>query len=188
MQICSKCLKPKEDNNFSWCNSCRTKNNAEYGRTKNGLVGRIYSDQRGSSKTRGHRPPEYTKLALKQWLFSQTLFHELHEEWKQSGYKKRLVPSVDRKEDSIHYCMNNIQLMTWGENYDKGTLAKSKAVEVIGRDGISLGIFVSISEASRELDLDRATLGYLLKKGTKGRRGKHLGITVIPYTTKEEEN
>ena len=130
MKKCPICLETKDLSKYgvrkergnapkSLCRECETKAVAKYQRTKKGVIGTIYNRQTRSSKSRGHRPPEYTKKEFKEWIVSQTLFHELYDEWKQSGYLKRLKPSVDRKCDDIHYCMNNIQLMTWEENNAK---------------------------------------------------------------------
>ena len=105
-------------------------NKLAWNRTKKGLCFNIYNDQKANSKTRRHRPPEYSRDELKEWLMSQTLFHELHNEWEQSGYKRGLRPSVDRKHDDIHYCFNNIQLMTLRENETKFFISMVKC-EVI---------------------------------------------------------
>jgi len=135
MKQCTKCKitknlsefskdKSRSDGYFPHCKACM----AAYKRSKEGVISTIYSGQRSRSKLRGHRPPEYTKQELQDWLFSQTLFHELYDEWVQSGYKKRLKPSVDRKYDDVHYCMRNIQLMTWGENRDKSAKDISRGI------------------------------------------------------------
>ncbi len=151
--ICSSCGGDKKDDNDSYCPSCRL----ESRRTKSGIVTSIYGSQRSNSRRRGHRMPEYTKQELQDWLFSQTLFHELFDEWTQSGHKSRLRPSVDRKLDDIHYCMRNIQLMTWGENNTKvkdkryKAIKKGKPIEVF-KYGKSVGRFVSIMQANRELN------------------------------------
>ncbi len=95
------------------------KRRIKFNRSKKGVASVIYNGQRTSSKRRGHRQPEYNQIELEEWLYSQTLFHELYSEWVLSGYEKYLKPSVDRKFDDVHYCMSNIQLMTWGENNTK---------------------------------------------------------------------
>ena len=144
------------------CRKCEKLRRTAYHRTKKGLVNRIYSSQKGNSKQRGHRPPEYTKQELKEWLFSQTLFHELFLEWKQSGYLKRLTPSVDRKHDYIHYCMKNVQLMSWGENNAKGHADHKsgkiqydqKPVLQYTKDGELVAEYRSRSEASRQTEVN----------------------------------
>ncbi len=123
MKKCKKCGETKESSDFRpqrrQCKGCDKDQAQAFKKTKVGLICTIYTHQKEHSKHRGHRPPEYTKESLIEWALSQTLFHELHEEWVQSGFKKRLRPSVDRKYNDIHYCMNNIQLMTFKENQDK---------------------------------------------------------------------
>ena len=133
--------------------------NIIYSRTKKGVITQIYGSRKSHSKLRGHRQPEYTKKELSEWLFSQELFHKLHNEWKMSGYKKELKPSVDRKYNNIHYCMNNIQLMTWKENKLKGhtdsktnklsTGNKKRAVSQFNKEGVWLQDFISTREAGR---------------------------------------
>ncbi|RLG69216.1 MAG: hypothetical protein DRO11_08080 [Methanobacteriota archaeon] len=150
--VCTKCKVDKAITEFyrsnkktnglmSECKKCNGITHKLKEQTKEGLVTRMYNGQKDTSKSRGHRPPEYSKQELQEWLFSQVAFHELYDEWKQSKFKKALRPSVDRKEDSIHYCMSNIQLMTWHDNLEKAHRSKDKAViqidiesgEVIGR-------------------------------------------------------
>ena len=138
MKKCSRCKKTKQisefqyrkeatDNLQSQCRVCRYEVTTNWKRSKNGVVAVIYSNQITHSKSRGHRKPEYTKTELGEWLFSQQKFHELYSEWVNSGHKKRLSPSVDRKHDDIHYCMSNVQLMSWEDNNKKinvGTFRK----------------------------------------------------------------
>ncbi len=130
----------------------------KYRLSKKGVVGDIYSGQKATSISRGHRPPEYTKKELSEWLFSQELFHVLYSEWVNSGYDRHVKPSVDRKYDDIHYCFNNIQLMTWKENNLKahndvmcGNTAKSNSKKVIQiiLDGKFTTVHNSIAQASR---------------------------------------
>ena len=90
-----------------------------YKRTIDGLISRIYYSQKGSSKRREHNPPTYSKEQLHVWMTSQVNFNNLYINWVASGYKKDLVPSVDRLDDYKGYSFDNIQLMTWRENLDK---------------------------------------------------------------------
>ncbi len=109
------------------CKICEHKAVVKYQRSKKGVANVIYNSQRLHSKKRGHRLPEYTKQELKEWLYSQKLFHELYLEWVNSGHKRRLKPSVDRKHDDVHYCMSNIVLITWEENNSKTNTGTYKA-------------------------------------------------------------
>jgi len=130
MKICTKCLIKKELNNFhkqkssiDWlqfkCKFCSNKRNKEYKRTIPWLVTKIYSQQRASSKIRNHKMPTYTKDELKNWVLWQDIFEELYNNWVESWYKKDLIPSVDRLDDYKWYSLDNIQLITFKENYKK---------------------------------------------------------------------
>ena len=131
MKECSKCKKLKNLNNFSkqgsksdglssWCRECVLDGMSIYLRTKKGLVKKIISSQKQSSKMRGHNPPAYSRQELKDWLYSQKLFHELYDKYKQNGYKRLLVPSIDRIDDYKPYTMDNITLTTWNKNKNRG--------------------------------------------------------------------
>ena len=160
--------KSKKDGLSSRCKKCIEKYNLYYRRTKDGVVSEIYGGQKKHSKDRGHRPPGYTKEELKDWIYSQAIFHELYSEWVNSDFKKRLKPSVDRKDDYIHYCFTNIQLLSWGENESKGhsdrksgkNNKQNSSVKQFTKDGEFIAIYHSMSEASRqaEVNLSRISL------------------------------
>ena len=163
----------KKDGFQHRCKDCSDEATIASRRTKKGLVSRIYADQKNNSKRRGHRLPEYTKNELQDWLFSQTLFHELYDEWVRSGYKKRLTPSVDRKYDDIHYCMRNIQLMTWGDNRDKqsadfrtgklNTAIPNRQVIKYTKNGEFLYEYHSAREASRSTGISSSNIALVCK-------------------------
>ena len=131
----------------------------KYSKKKIGVVSAIYGKQREKSKKRGHIPPQYTNKELTEWLFSQELFHVLYNNWVVSGYKKHLKPSIDRKNNDIHYCFENIQLMTWGENDNKERIAKRKRVIQINIDGSFVAEYESISEASMQTKICLGNIG-----------------------------
>ena len=102
--------------------------------------------------------PEYTKAELTEWLFSQELFHKLFQEWKISNFKKELIPSVDRIDNSKGYSFGNIQLMTWNENNYKAhadrksgqLITTHKTVLQFTKDGKFVAKYISIHQAGRE--------------------------------------
>jgi hypothetical protein len=169
MKKCTKCGEVKELSEFNRdkyrldgrtpdCRICRRRIQAEYYHTKDGLVTRIYSDERAISKKRKDPPPSYTKEQLKKWLFSQPLFHLIFKQWKDSGFYRYAVPSVDRINDMLPYSMSNIQLMRWKENEDKGNIdvrngKNTKGLVAVVGIHIETGIteeFYSVSEAHRK--------------------------------------
>jgi hypothetical protein len=141
------------------CKKCASIKDAKYSKTKIGLITRMYNDQKACSKRREYPVPTYSKNELKEWLFSQKLFHELFDNWKKGGYEKNLTPSCDRKDDYKSYTFDNIQLMTWGENEDKGNKdrknginnKKSKAVLQFDINGGFIKEYYSIAEAGRRI-------------------------------------
>jgi len=128
---CSSCkqLKPltdfhndndRRDGKTNWCKLCNKKRYLKYCRTKKGLINQIYNNQIGTSKKRNHYPPDYTQEMLKEWIISQSNFDQLYKDWVASDYDTSLRPSPDQLDDSEPYTFDNLQLMTWGENKQKG--------------------------------------------------------------------
>lgn len=148
------------------CKNCRNESVREYQKTKNGLITEIYSHQKLSSKQRNHLMPTYTKLELKVWCFAQKLFHELYDNWKSSNYQNDLIPSVDRLNDYSGYSLDNIQLMTWRENEQKGhndmkngiNNKNSKSVLQYDLKENFIKEFYSVSEAGRQVGIYKTSI------------------------------
>ena len=132
-----------------------------YYKTKNGLFLKIHNHQLEKSKQRGHNLPSYTRQELKDWLFCQIKFHKLYNNWVNSGYKKDLVPSIDRLDDYKGYSFGNIQLTTWVENNKKGQADRkngvnnkvNRAVEQYDLEGKYITEYHSLMEASRQTNI-----------------------------------
>lgn len=120
-------------------------------RTRNGIVNTIYQTQKRNSKKRDHSLPDYSLFELRKWIFSQPNFEKLYSDWVDSNYDKYMKPSIDRIDDYIGYSFENIRLVTWRENDEKGSrdiingVNKKKFKRVI-MDGERM--FESIKEAS----------------------------------------
>jgi hypothetical protein len=150
--------KHNKDGLKSECAKCHNMQNLQYYHTKDGLITRIYSNQKRNCKHRGYDMPSYSKEELKDWLFSQKLFHELFDAWRLSGFDRMLAPSVDRKNDYISYNLSNIQLMTWAENNEKAISDRlnginnkaSKIVLQYDLKGNFIKKYYSIAQAGRE--------------------------------------
>lgn len=80
----------------------------EWYRTKKGLISTVYSAQKRKSKSRGMPSPTYSKDELSDWLYSNPLFHALFNNYVNNGYDSKLRPSVDRLDDNLSYCFENI--------------------------------------------------------------------------------
>ena len=131
MKICNKCHIKKQifdfykntespDSHSHRCKVCDNEIRAKNNQTKNGLISRIYGNQKVSSKKRGHHAPQYTLSELKEWFFVNKKFEKIYQDWVDSKFEKDLTPSVDRINDLDGYSFENIQLITWCENNRKG--------------------------------------------------------------------
>ena len=161
--ICSVCGIDKTAEEFAEsrkkCRKCRSEEGRALLRTKEGVIRRIYSSQKTHSKSRGHQSPAYSHKELSSWMLAQPRFHTLYDEWVNSSYKKELKPSVDRIVNSEHYCLGNIQLMTWAENKKKGhedskthqlsTGEPKLVVAKLSLAGEILDTYISIRDAAR---------------------------------------
>jgi len=147
--------------------------------TKNNLICKIYNNQKVNSKRRKHPPPNYSRVELRDWLFSQQLFHELYNNWKNNNYISDLKPSLDRKNSYLSYTLKNIQLMTWGENNRKGNIDRkiginnknSKAVCQFDKEGIFIKDFFSQSEASRQTGINKTGISSVCRGKGKAAGG-----------------
>ena len=119
----------------------------------------IYHSQLRLCKERGYVPPAYTAQELQAWCLAQTKYHDLHAQWVASGFKRLFSPSIDRLDDYKSYSLDNIQLMTSGDNLKKsfndtfnGVLNKrSKAVIQKTLSGDFVAEFPSCNIAGRSL-------------------------------------
>lgn len=189
MKLCSKCKELKHyklfgydgkavDGLASWCKKCKNNLAKEYNKTKLGLTSRMYYSQRHSCKKRNHKMPEYNREEFQNWVLNHHLFEELYNNWVESGYDKKLRPSIDRLDDYKSYTFDNIRLCTWHENnlkhyidVKKGINNKTnKSVLQYDLDGNYINEYHSISYAARitkirNADIQRACSGIYKQAG-----------------------
>lgn len=173
MKTCLRCKQEKLLNSFhsrlhkslhtgevttyftSLCKDCNKLSCAERRKSPNGMFTDIFNGQLQSSKARKHIPPTYTEEELRQWIEQQPHFHSLLQSWIASKYDRWLKPSVDRLNDDLGYSFDNIQLMTWRENFNKkkqdmvlvGDSSCRKVIQY--QDGIQIAVHHSLHEAAR---------------------------------------
>ncbi len=156
----------KKDGLSDVCKECDRISALKYSRTKKGLISHIYSTQKHSSKIRGHLNPKYSKTWFSEWILAQPLFAELYKNWAISGFSKNMRPSCDRISNLEPYTIDNIQLMTWGENKAKGYRDRkngedtrvSRGVLQLSKDGIEVAEYYSIAEAARITNSHRSAI------------------------------
>ena len=150
------------------CNLCSRKRYGSYVRTPDGLAARIYSDQKGSSINRHHPSPVYSVNELRAWMKAQVNFDALFSSWVQSNYNKLLSPSCDRLDDYKPYTLDNLQLMTWGDNKLKGEAdslngvnnKKNKPVIQLKITGEFIAEYYSMQHAARSTGCEQGAISY----------------------------
>jgi hypothetical protein len=110
-------------------NNCTKK----YEKTKKGFLMRLYRNMKsrveGIQKTKHHLYAGkflLDKSDFYEWAISQKKFHELFLEWENSGYERRLCPSVDRINSSQGYEISNMEFVPFHENCRRGLYSKLK--------------------------------------------------------------
>ncbi|AGO47527.1 hypothetical protein Phi19:3_gp123 [Cellulophaga phage phi19:3] len=63
-------------------------------------------------------------LELRSWLLSEPSFMTMFEKWKDSGFIKKLMPTVDRIKNNEGYSFSNIQVLTYEDNLNKEVFIK----------------------------------------------------------------
>jgi len=169
MKRCKQCKKDRTLDQYTSCKGaadnlqyiCRECNKAKAKARRHSITGLftdIYNGQLYSTKRRGHTLPNYTQESLTSWIKSQPNFISLYDKWVLSGYDRKLKPSCDRLDDYKPYTLDNIRLVTWGENHRKGISDKvtgintknCKAIKQFSKKGIFIKEFHSIQQASRD--------------------------------------
>lgn len=148
------------------CKKCNILQSIKYAKTKEGLCSRIYTDQKKASKQRGHEMPTYTRNELIKWIEEQPNWELLYNNWIKSDYDKMLIPSVDRPDDYKPYTFDNIQLMTWQDNFDKAHKDRvnginnkaNKAIIQFDLDGNIIKEYYSINQAERETNISKGNI------------------------------
>jgi hypothetical protein len=151
-------------------------NYKKYKRTKNGLLGIIYNRQQFNSKKRGQSKPNYTLVGFRVWALNIPEFHILFKQWEDSGYLTDLVPSFDRVNPSLSYTFDNLQVVTWKENNEKGKQEK----RTVGKLGMKIicteiqtgkeTIYLSQREASRKTGVNVSSISQCLNGKQKKTR------------------
>lgn len=170
LKRCSLCKKEKNADLFpkdkkysdglnSWCYECYQKKASSYSKSKSGVVSKIYNHQKDSSKRRNHIPPAYSFNELRDWCYSQYIFHKLYDNWVLNNFDTNLKPSIDRLDDYLPYTFENIRIITWEQNNKKANKDRLNGINNKG----SLAILqftledVFIAEYHSSKDAERKT-------------------------------
>lgn len=153
------------------CKACVVLRNTEYWRTPIGRMSQIYAVQTMNSKQRKHPAPQYTRAELTAWAFKHGL-DRLVGTWRDSGYEKDLIPSVDRVDSTQPYSLTNIRLVTWAENNEKAyedrkecrhITKQNRRVEQLTLTGEHVAFYDSIASAARKTNNIRSNINGMCK-------------------------
>lgn len=109
--------------------------NSKYWKTKKGKLMLTYNNMKrrvdGYVKPHLYKDKEICDRGLfYSWASSDANYNTLYDNWVDSGYERKLSPSIDRKDTALGYVIGNIQWITHSDNSRKGVLSRHTAFNV----------------------------------------------------------
>ena len=102
-----------------------------YEKTIKGFLMRLYRNMKsritGVQRQKAHlykNKPLLDKDTFYDWATASPVFYSLFGEYKHSGFKRALAPSVDRVDSSRGYELDNMEWVTMSENSKRGNKSK----------------------------------------------------------------
>lgn len=134
----------------------------KYQKTPKWVLNTIYRNQLLRQKRHGIKV-EYTYEEFKNKYIKDETFIELYKKWVKNDYIIDLKPSFDRIDNNNNYTFDNLQIITWKENNDKGRKEHSKKVRQYDLNGNYIRTYNSIIEASKETNTYHANISACCK-------------------------
>ena len=104
----------------------------KYERTPKGFLMRKYRNMQsrvtGVQRSKYHLYRGKTLLdrqSFYNWAVKQESFWNLYYDWVESGYSRKLCPSVDRINSALGYEINNMEWVTHSENSRRGGMTRA---------------------------------------------------------------
>ncbi|RXI77355.1 hypothetical protein DXH47_09160 [Levilactobacillus suantsaii] len=112
--------------------------------TEKGVITNLYQKLKKRNKNNGFGSVPFSLKDFYDWSMKDKNFHRLFRMWVFDNYSKISKPSVDRIDPTVGYEFDNMQWLSWNENYYKGihevAEKKEKPVDMY-KDGIYIGKF-----------------------------------------------
>ena len=93
--------------------------NRKYSRTFNGIIRKLYWHQILRSQKKQWPLPTYTFEQLRDWINKHKKFKKLYDKWRNKGFVRGDIPTIDRIKEGYPYEINNIQVLTQRDNAGK---------------------------------------------------------------------
>lgn len=115
------------------CIPCAKTLHKTYEKTHKGFVMRLYRNMEsrvtGIQKLKFHLYEGKELLSrtdFYNWILTDSEFLRLFEDYKNSGYERKLAPSVDRVDSTEGYHLGNMEVITMSENSRRGAVSRFK--------------------------------------------------------------
>ena len=105
------------------------KSDRKYLDSKKGVLNTIYRNQKTKERRKGIKV-NYTYNEFKERYLSSDEFLEIYNFWYNNGKQKKLKPSFDRIDCKDSYNFENLKIVTWIENNQKGVKERKKTVNM----------------------------------------------------------
>lgn len=194
---CKNCIKVRSKNNHDKIKSSEEfkekkcsyskKYRQERKRTKEGWYEKIYRAMRTRNRKNFNLELPFTIEEFIDWIDEnyQEKLDLLLKAYVESDCDKYLCPSIDRIDDYKSYTFDNMQLLTWRQNDEKGTVGIknkvscaevgkkycSKTVLQYDLDNNLLMTFSSTHEAERMLGIDASLIAHACRSYKNGKSG-----------------
>lgn len=106
---------------------------AKYEKTERGFLMRKYRNMQsrivGIQKKKHHLYkglPLLSREDFYKWAFASRRFKNMYKRWVESGYQRKLTPSVDRIDSSRGYEIDNMRWLTHSENSRLGSISQHR--------------------------------------------------------------
>lgn len=102
--------------------------NAKYRRSLKGHLGQAFHHMTQRVQGKSNRPHLYhglsicTKEEFMEWSSVDPMYLMLHKAWTEADYDRKLTPSVDRKDSTKGYELDNLRWITASQNFRLGSL------------------------------------------------------------------
>lgn len=149
------------------------KTDLAYRRSLKGVLTHIRCRQLQRSKKYGYKVT-YSLVELHAMYLENKRYQSLHRVWAESGYDRWLKPSFDRVDPYGDYSLENMELMTWQENWEKGKSEwpEKNSKRVLIESGFTGEIvFESMKEAAEYIGCSKGALSAVASGARKSIKG-----------------